>query len=140
MAKKVVMKEAGQCSKCGRNIKNVNRKFDVSTPTGLKLNCCSKECNDEMNNYYKGFKKQRIALYAEVAFGLAGIVSMLLQNDALAQAFILIDAILFLIFPHATFNPKSRTCFDEAKRQSRSIALSLILFIVIWYYFFVFKK
>lgn len=140
MAKKVVMKEAGQCSKCGKNIKNVNRKFDVVTPTGLKLNCCSKKCSEDMSFYYKGFKKQRIALYAEVAFGLAGIIAILLQNNNLAQIFIMIDSILFLAFPHATFNPKSRTCFDETKNQSRSIALSLLLFIAIWYYFFVFKK
>lgn len=140
MAKKVIMKEAGQCSRCGRNIKNVNRKLDVPTPNGIKLNCCSKECHDEMTEYYKGFKKQRIALYAEVAFGLAGIIAMLLQNDALAQICIMIDSILFLAFPYATFNPKSRTCYDETKRQSRSIALSLLLFIAIWYYFFVFKK
>lgn len=140
MAKKVVMKEAGQCSKCGKNIKNVNRKFDVPTPNGLKLNCCSKQCHDDMTEYYKEFKKQRIALYAEVGFGIAGIIAILLQNNGLAQAFIMIDSILFLAFPHATFNPKSRTCYDETKRQSRSIALSLLLFILIWYYIFVIKK
>ena len=140
MAKKVIMKESGQCSKCGRNIKNVNRKFDVSTPSGLKLNCCSKQCHDDMTEYYNGFRKQKLALYAEVGFGIAGILAILLQNNVLAQIFIMIDSILFLAFPNATFNPKSRTCLDETKRQSRSIALSLLLFIIIWYYFFVFKK
>lgn len=128
-------KKSTRCSKCGRDIKNINKKFDIEWPNGSTVHCCSNDCNLELSNYKKKYSTERMAFIAQLIFGIAGIISVLMQYKIAAQIFIAIDAIIFLVFPHAIFNPRLRASYDETKRQSRNIATSLLMFVVIWFYF-----
>ena len=127
------------CSKCGKPIKNIDKKLNLTAPNGVVMHCCSKSCKTELERHYEGYSKERMAFIAEVVFGLAGMAMILMNNKIAAQILIGIDAVIFLLFPYASFNPKLRVSYDESKRQSRNIAVSLLLIVAVWFYFFVYK-
>lgn len=67
----------------------------------------------------------------EVLLGVGGIFCFLSKWTIAAQVVLGIDALVIFLFPLAGFKMNGKLSMEQTKNQSRSIAISILAFIVI---------
>lgn len=119
-----------KCLYCNRDIKSPNNKLAIKYDDNMNIYPCRAECKENWRIYSKKPTYKFINIL-EVLLGVGGIFCFLSKWTIAAQVVLGIDALVIFLFPLAGFKMNGKLSMEQTKNQSRSIAISILAFIVI---------
>ncbi|ENZ9536469.1 hypothetical protein ACHDRG_003154 [Clostridioides difficile] len=120
-----------KCLYCNRDIKSPNNKLAIKYDDNMNIYPCRAECKEKIEEYIAKKPTYKFINILEVLLGVGGIFCFLSKWTIAAQVVLGIDALVIFLFPLAGFKMNGKLSMEQTKNQSRSIAISILAFIVI---------